>query len=57
MLLSSPTHTGKSVARDKGPFLLKVGRHPQVLMAPTQLPDSKQRLYTRRGQQFNVVEK
>ena len=57
MLLSPPTHTGKSAARDKGPVLPKIDRHSHVLMAPTQLLDNKQRLCTRRGQQFYGVEK
>jgi hypothetical protein len=57
LLPSPPTHTGKSAARDKGPVLPKIGRHPHVLMASTQLLDSKQRLCTRRGQKFNGVEK
>ncbi len=57
MLLSQPTHTGKSAARDKGPVFPKIGRHPHVLMAPTQLLDSKQRLCARRGQHFKGVEK
>ena len=57
MLLSPPTHTGKSAARDKGPVLPKIDRHPHVLMAPTQLLDSKQRLCARRDQHFKGVEK
>jgi hypothetical protein len=57
LLLSQPTHTGKSAARDKGPVFPKIGRHPHVLMAPTQLLDSKQRLCARRGQHFKGVEK
>ena len=43
MLLSPPTHTGKSAARDKGPVLPKIGRHPHVLMAIMQPPDSNER--------------
>ena len=57
MITSTATHTGKSAARDKGPVLPKIGMHPHVLMAPTQLLDRKQRLCARRGQQFNGVEK
>jgi hypothetical protein len=43
LLLSPPTHTGKSAARDKGPVLPKIGRHPHVLMAIMQPPDSNER--------------
>jgi hypothetical protein len=48
-ILPTP-HTGKSAVRHRGPFLPKVGRHPQVLMALAQPPDNKQRQCIRRGQ-------
>ena len=50
MLLSPPTHTGKSAARHRGPFLPKIGRHPQVLIALAQPPVSKGKQCARRGQ-------
>ena len=50
MLPSPPPHTGKSAARHRGPFLPKIGRHPQVLIALAQPPVSKEKQCARRGQ-------